>query len=100
MAPGAFRTEFLQDTSLVFAEKKIDGYHAIRASHEKYAAMNGTQIGDPEKLSQTLINLAEDPNPPVRLYVGSDAYNRATEKIDVLSEELKSNQHISFSTDF
>ncbi|WP_027383904.1 SDR family oxidoreductase [Epilithonimonas caeni] len=100
VAPGAFRTEFLEDSSLVFGEKKIDGYNAIRASHAKYAAMNGTQIGDPEKLAKVFIDLADDPDPPVCLYVGSDAYNRATEKINLLSEELENNKNLSFSTDF
>jgi len=100
VAPGAFRTEFLEDTSLVFAEKKIDNYQAIRASHGKYAAMNGTQPGNPDQLARVLIDLAEDPDPPVRLYLGSDAYQRATEKIRVLSEELESNKAVSFSTDF
>ncbi|CAM3442949.1 SDR family oxidoreductase [Sphingobacterium prati] len=100
VAPGAFRTEFLEDSSLVLAEKKIDSYTAITASHEKYAAMNGTQIGNPEKLAQVFIDLTENPNPPVRLYLGSDAYKRATEKIRLLSEELESNKNISYSTDF
>lgn len=100
VAPGAFRTEFLEDSSLVFAENKIDGYNKIRASHEKYAAMNGVQIGNPEKLAQVFIDLAENPNPPVRLYIGSDAYHRAAEKINLLSEELESNRAISYSTDF
>ncbi|MDR2274227.1 MAG: SDR family NAD(P)-dependent oxidoreductase [Sphingobacterium sp.] len=100
VAPGAFRTEFLEESSLVFAENKIEGYSAIRASHEKYAAMNGTQIGNPEMLAQVLIDLAASPNPPVRLYLGSDAYRRATEKIHLLSQELESNKPISYSTDF
>lgn len=100
VAPGAFRTEFLQDSSLVFAEKKIDGYDAVRSSHWKYATMNGTQIGNPENLAQIFMDLVENPNPPVRLYVGSDAYHRATEKIRLLSEELENNKDISFSTDF
>lgn len=100
VAPGAFRTEFLEDSSLVFAENKIDGYQAIRASHGKYATMNGTQLGNPEKLAQVFIDLAEHQDPPVRLYLGSDAYHRAKEKIRVLSKELESNKDISFSTDF
>lgn len=100
VAPGAFRTEFLEDSSLVFAEKKIDEYQDIRASHKKYAAMNRTQIGNPEKCADVLIGLAEDPNPPVRLYLGSDAYNRAIAKTNLLREELESNKSLSFSTDF
>lgn len=100
VAPGAFRTEFLEENSLVFAEKKIDGYTAVRSSHEKYAAMNGSQIGNPELLAQVFIDLVKNPNPPVRLYLGSDAYKRATEKVELLSEELESNKYISYSTDF
>ena len=100
VAPGAFRTEFLDENSLVFAEKKIDGYTAVRSSHEKYAAMNGSQIGNPELLAQVFIDLVMNPNPPVRLYLGSDAYKRATEKVELLSEELESNKYISYSTDF
>lgn len=100
VAPGAFRTEFLEENSLVFAEKKIDDYTAVRSSHEKYAAMNGSQIGNPELLAQVFIDLVKNPNPPVRLYLGSDAYKRATEKVNLLSEELESNKSISYSTDF
>ncbi|SMP21567.1 SDR family oxidoreductase [Chryseobacterium profundimaris] len=100
VSPGAFRTEFLEDSSIVFAENKIKEYNAVRVSHEKYAAMNGTQAGDPEKLAQVLIDLAENPNPPIRLYLGSDAYNRAKGKVELLSEELQSNKDISFFTDF
>ena len=100
VAAGAFRTEFLEENSLVFAEKKIDDYTAVRSSHEKYAAMNGSQIGNPELLAQVFIDLVKNPNPPVRLYLGSDAYKRATEKVNLLSEELESNKSISYSTDF
>ncbi|MFL9835306.1 SDR family oxidoreductase [Chryseobacterium terrae] len=100
VAPGAFRTAFLDEGSLVFAANKIDGYELIRESHEKYAGMNGKQNGDPEKLAEIFIKLAEDPNPPVRLYLGSDAYNRAKEKINLLGQELEYNKELSFYTDF
>ena len=100
VAPGAFRTDFLEESSLVFAKNTIGEYTAIRASHEKYAAMNKTQMGDPEKLAKVLIDLAEHPNPPVRLYLGTDAYNRAKEKVSLLAQELESNRDISRSTDF
>lgn len=100
VAPGAFRTEFLQNTSLVFAEKEIDGYEAIRESHKKYATFNGIQPGDPDKAADAFIEIAENPTPPVRLYLGTDAYNRAKAKAELLTEELESNKILSFSTDF
>ncbi|MBE7174986.1 MAG: SDR family NAD(P)-dependent oxidoreductase [Mucilaginibacter polytrichastri] len=100
VAPGAFRTEFLSAGSLVFAEKSIAEYTAIRASHARYGAMDGTQIGDPEKAAGVFIALSENPQPPVHLFLGSDAFQRAQDKLDLLSEELKTNSAVAHSTDF
>ncbi|QNF32834.1 SDR family NAD(P)-dependent oxidoreductase [Adhaeribacter swui] len=100
VAPGAFRTEFLTDDSLVFAEQQLDDYATIRRSHEKYRTMNGNQQGDPEKAAEALIALAENPNPPVRLFLGSDAYRRAQAKVNALAQELEENKAVTFSTDF
>ena len=100
VAPGAFRTQFLSDESIAFAQNKIDAYSAIQASHAKYAAMNGTQAGDPDKAADALIALAENHTPPVRLFLGTDAYNRAKAKIELLTQELEANKEASFSTDY
>lgn len=100
VAPGGFRTDFLKDSSLAYAKKEIEGYEAVRASLHKFAMLNGKQTGNPEKLAQIFIDIAENPNPPVRLYLGSDAYNRAKAKINILSEELEINKEITLSTDY
>jgi len=100
VAPGAFRTQFLSDESLILSGKKIDDYKEIRESHEKYKEMNGHQLGDPEKAAQVFIDLAESEDPPVRLYLGSDAYKRAAAKIETLSSDLEEWKDVSFSTDF
>ncbi|MDG0795148.1 hypothetical protein OMP38_33230 [Cohnella ginsengisoli] len=47
-----------------------------------------------------LIDLAESPNPPAQLFLGSDAYRRASGKLDRLREELEANKAISFRTDY
>lgn len=100
VAPGAFRTQFLSEDSLVMSKKKIEDYREIRESHSKYDAMNGKQLGDPEKAAQVFINLAESENPPVRLYLGSDAYKRASAKIETIASDLEKWKDISLSTDF
>ena len=100
VAPGAFRTQFLTEESLVFAEQQLAEYATIRRSHEKYRAMNGTQLGDPEQAAEALMALAENPDPPVRLFLGSDAYQRAQAKVDLLAHELTENKAISYSTDY
>jgi short-subunit dehydrogenase len=98
--PGAFRTEFLTADSLVYAANKLDEYQAVTASHARYDTMNGTQAGDPEKAAQVFIDLANMEQPPVRLFMGTDAKNRASAKIDILAEEINSLADLSSSTDY
>lgn len=98
--PGAFRTKFLSDESLALAKNPMEEYTLVRATHAKYLAMDGSQIGDPEKAAEAFIKLSENPNPPVRLFLGSDSYKRAVEKVGIIEEDLLKGKAISFSTDF
>jgi NAD(P)-dependent dehydrogenase (short-subunit alcohol dehydrogenase family) len=100
VAPGAFRTEFLSDESLVMAKNVIDDYQTIRDSHARYHTMNGKQAGDPDKAADVFIALAENPQPPVRLFLGTDAYNRASAKITQLGNDLEQWKDLTISTDF
>ncbi|MCL4637640.1 MULTISPECIES: oxidoreductase [Olivibacter] len=100
IAPGAFRTNFLQTDSLVLSERKIDAYANIRASHERYTQMNGHQAGDPEKAAKAMIELAEMPEPPVYLLLGSDAYARAFSKLELLASSYKQWEALTKSTDY
>ena len=100
IAPGAFRTNFLNADSLMLSEKKIDAYAVIRASHERYAKMNGNQAGDPEKAAKVMIELTEMSEPPVYLLLGSDAYARAFSKLDLLASSYKQWETLTKSTDY
>jgi NAD(P)-dependent dehydrogenase (short-subunit alcohol dehydrogenase family) len=99
VAPGTFRTDFLSSESLALTEQPIADYTEVRNSHARYATMDGTQLGDPEKAAEVFISLAEDPNPPVRLFMGSDSYRRALTKIQTLTNELEAFKTLSFVTD-
>jgi NAD(P)-dependent dehydrogenase (short-subunit alcohol dehydrogenase family) len=100
VAPGAFRTEFLSDNSLVFTKTQIDDYVSIHKTHEKFRNMNGLQAGDPKKAAIAFIKLAEMPDPPARLFLGTDAYNRAKAKITEIDSSLEALKTLSFSTDY
>jgi NAD(P)-dependent dehydrogenase (short-subunit alcohol dehydrogenase family) len=100
IAPGAFRTNFLKADSLVLSEKKLDAYAEIRASHERYGQMSGNQAGDPEKAAKVMIELAEMPEPPLYLLLGSDAFSRAFVKLDLLAESYKQWEMLTKSTDY
>lgn len=95
VAPGAFRTSFLTKESLVLPECPIKDYHGVRASHEKYLQMNGQQAGDPEKAAAAIIQTAENPEPPLYLLLGEDAYNRAMRKLDFLRDEFQLGEELA-----
>lgn len=98
--PSGFRTGFLTENSLANITTSIEGYQAIKSTRERYLANNGKQSGDPDKASAILIELAESKEPPVHLYLGQDAYNRASEKITSMAAELEAWKHTSISADF
>jgi NAD(P)-dependent dehydrogenase (short-subunit alcohol dehydrogenase family) len=100
VAPGGFRTQFLTDDSIALPKTPIAEYEDVRAAHTKLLSYNGQQAGDPEKAAAAMIALGFDANPPQRLFLGSDAYNRAMAKIETVSGEIKIFKNTTFSTDF
>lgn len=100
VAPGAFRTSFLTKDSLLLAQSNIKDYQAIRDSHARYLAMDGKQVGDPEKAAAVFIRLSEMKEPPVRFFMGSDAYQRAAQKTTQLADNLEKWKALSAATDF
>jgi short-subunit dehydrogenase len=98
--PSGFRTGFLTTDSLAYTESKIEGYHAVKNTQERYLAANGKQPGDPNRASEILIELAESEQPPLHLYLGQDAYNRASEKLRTMSAELEQWKETTISADF
>ncbi|RZK63909.1 MAG: SDR family NAD(P)-dependent oxidoreductase [Pedobacter sp.] len=100
VAPGAFRTSFLKEESLMLAENPIDAYQEVRAIHERYLKMDGTQVGDPEKAAAAMISLASMPNPPIHLLLGKDALQRAIAKTEALTKEYQDWKAITISTDY
>lgn len=100
ISPGGFRTSFASADSLVYAGNNMPEYDYIRAHHAKFNAMHGMQPGDPEKMAAVLVKITESKNPPVNLFLGSDAYQRASDKISFLSSQMEEWKEISLSTDF
>ncbi|MCO4256358.1 SDR family NAD(P)-dependent oxidoreductase [Pseudarthrobacter cellobiosi] len=72
--PGFFRTELLTPESTSYAEATIGDYAERTAQTVAgWKGMNGLQGGDPAKLADALIQLAELDEPPPRFAVGADA---------------------------
>jgi len=100
VGPSGFRTGFLTKDSLVSAESRIADYQAVAKTQARYAAMNGSQDGDPEKAAALFIRLAENPEPPLHFWLGANAVDRAGEKIESLAQELEKWKDLSISADF
>ena len=100
VGPSGFRTGFLSKESLVTTESRIGDYQTVSKTRARYAAMNGNQDGDPEKAAALFIQLAENPEPPLHLWLGSNAIDRASEKIESMGQELKKWKNLSVSADF
>jgi len=100
VGPSGFRTGFLTKESLVSTESSIADYKAIASTQARYTAMDGLQDGDPEKAAALFIGLAENPEPPLHLWLGANAVDRAGEKVRSLGLELEKWKELSVSADF
>jgi NAD(P)-dependent dehydrogenase (short-subunit alcohol dehydrogenase family) len=98
--PSGFRTGFLTKDSLSYTESKIEGYQAVKDTQNRYLAGDGKQPGDPEKASAIFMELAESEQPPLHLYLGEDAYNRASGKLRAMNAELEEWKSTTISADY
>lgn len=100
VSPGWFRTSFAKEESIALSEQQLPDYEHIRTAHKKFKSTDGQQIGDPDKVAAVFMELVSNPNPPIQLFMGSDAYDRATSKINGLAQNMKTFKSLSLSTDF
>lgn len=99
--PGYFRTNFLDSGSLVTPKNPIDAYESARQSQNAHQNdINGNQAGDPVKGVAAIIKTADAPEPPLYLFLGSDAVSMANSKIATLGKEIEAWRSVSISTDF
>ncbi|OXE98094.1 NADP-dependent 3-hydroxy acid dehydrogenase YdfG [Flavobacterium araucananum] len=99
--PGYVRTNFLNSSSLIASKNPIEDYTSIREGVNAHQNdLPGKQLGDPDKVADLIIKISQNPDPPLRLLTGSDAYGFANYKIDSLKTEMEANKELTFSTDF
>jgi NAD(P)-dependent dehydrogenase (short-subunit alcohol dehydrogenase family) len=99
--PGFFRTDFLDDQSLLKTETRIADYGATVGAMRDFAAgANHAQPGDPAKLAVAILDLVNAPTPPLRLPLGSDTVARIAEKNAFVTQETARWHKLAISTDF
>ena len=100
VAPGLFSTSFASPESYQSSELIIDGYNeTVGAVRRSISQLDGNQPGDPSKLAQVIIQLAESENPPLHLPIGKDAVAAFRTKTDIMQKEVSAWENVSISTD-
>ncbi|MDX2353660.1 oxidoreductase [Stutzerimonas xanthomarina] len=98
--PGVFRTDFLDPSSAVFGANGLEDYATFTAKiRAGSAANNHRQTGDPAKLGEALVQIANMETPPLRYVAGSDAYQAITSKLDKMKEQIEQWRNLSASSD-
>jgi NAD(P)-dependent dehydrogenase (short-subunit alcohol dehydrogenase family) len=99
--PGYFRTNFLNKDALARPAHPIAAYEAARASERQHAdTINGNQAGDPQKLAAALIATFSLQDPPLHLFLGSDAVSMAETKQAQVEQAIERHRALSVGTDY
>lgn len=99
--PGFFRTDFLDEQSLIKTALVLPDYDETVGKMRTFAeAANHAQPGDPLKFAEAMLALVNAPNPPQRLALGSDTIARIEAKNRLVAQELAEWNELALSTDF
>lgn len=99
--PGLFRTDFLDEQSLIKTALELSDYDETVGKMRQFAeGANHAQPGDPLKFAEAMLTLVNAPNPPQRLAMGSDTVAIVGEKNRLVEAELLEWKELSISTDF
>ena len=98
--PGYFRTELLTPQSTKYAETAIDDYAERRATLiAAWTGQNGRQSGDPAKLAQALLTIANEEPPRRRFIAGADSIASTEQKVAELQVDIDLNRERFVSLD-
>lgn len=95
--PGGFRTDWAGD-SMTYADE-IEGYDVVNKRIELFKSGSFTPIGDPDKASKVIIDVVDNPEPPLHLLLGSEAVAIVKHSEAAKLRELEKWEQISLSTD-
>ena len=99
--PGAFRTDFLEPTSLRVTTNRMPAYEETSGANlDRLGGLAGQQMGDPVKGVRAIIEAVEAPHPPLHLVLGSDSVERSRTNIAKLVEDIDRWEHVSRETAF
>ncbi len=98
--PGYFRTELLTPQSTNYASPLIEDYAERRAAlMAGWTAQDGRQSGDPAKLAEALVIVANEEPPRRRFIAGADSIGGTEQKVAELQADIDLNRARFISLD-
>lgn len=97
--PGPFRTNFA-GSSLEVTTPMADYDSTVGVTRGLITKQDGCQPGNPDKAAEAIINLGNNPNPPLRLLLGSIALKQLDRKIKQLMRTRDESADIAAACDF
>jgi NAD(P)-dependent dehydrogenase (short-subunit alcohol dehydrogenase family) len=99
--PGWFRTGLAGPKSAIWPELAVPDYAERSAAQRTWwEAQDGQQAGDPDKLAQALLAIADETPRPRRLIAGADVIALAERKIADLRAQVDAYRELSSSLSF
>jgi NAD(P)-dependent dehydrogenase (short-subunit alcohol dehydrogenase family) len=99
--PGAFRTNFLDESSLKTAEARIEDYTGTAGATRQWAKeTNHYQAGDPVKAAKVIVDLAGRKSLPERIQLGEDCFRAVADKLTRTARDQEHWREISISTGY
>jgi NAD(P)-dependent dehydrogenase (short-subunit alcohol dehydrogenase family) len=97
--PGGFRTDALDDTSLLTSEKVIPDYDATAGETRRVVVRNNhAQPGDPAKAARVILDLDGLKELPQRIQLGADCFQLVSDKVSRVIDEQATWKPVSIST--
>lgn len=96
--PGGFRTDWVATASTVEIPE-VEGYEqTVGVRKALFGSDKFVPMGDPAKAAQVMIELANHPEPPIHLILGSEAIALVKQADAIRSEEMEKWISVSHST--
>lgn len=100
LEPGDFKTDFASRSAK--ENKSVHPAYTDTAGKniQNLKALSGNQPGDPKKAAKLIYNLQQSSDTPLHFLMGSNAYLKATEKLNDLKTAFEQNYQQIISTDY
>lgn len=99
--PGGFRTDWAGPSMTIYPPRADSEYAPILGPMiDLMGTHGGSEAGDPVKAAQAILSIANTPEPPLRLLLGSDAVFLAEQQSKRMAAEDAKWRTLSLSTDF